>query len=111
MKEKHFTYLIELIDDKTHKRKYLKVGYTNNINRRMDELEYKYSCISNILKFYWFNKKEPALMLEDVMRLRFKETKGSHYIRQDRFQRTFPTEEDYKYIEQEAKHIAKRYDN
>lgn len=110
-KTKHFSYIMELNDYRTGKRKYLKVGYTNNLNRRMEELENKYDCVVNLLKFYWFNKKEPALMLEDVMRMHFKEIKGSHYIMQDRFQRTTPTEKDYVYIEQEAKHLAERYDN
>ena len=75
-KEIHYAYLIELISDTTHKRKYVKVG-----------------------------------MVESMMRQHFKKVKGSHYIRQDRFQRTFPSTEDYNYIWQEAQHLAKRYDH
>lgn len=109
--ETHFAYLIELNDYRTNRRRYLKCGYTNNICRRMDELEYKYDCIANILTFYKFNKKETALMMEDVMRMYYKEKKNSHYIRQDRFQRVFPETADYQYFDKEALHLAKRYDN
>lgn len=110
-KEIHYAYLIELISDITHKRKYVKVGLTNDLNRRMDELEDKYECTANILEFFWFNSREPAEMTESMMRKHFKDAKGSHYIRQDRFQRTYPTQADYDYIWQEAQHLAKRYDN
>ena len=77
----------------------------------MDELEYKYDCIANILKFYMFDKKETALMMEDVMRMHFKEKKNSHYIKQDRFQRIQVEKEDFEYFDKEALHLAKRYES
>ena len=110
-KEIHYAYLIELISDTTHKRKYVKVGMTDDLNRRLDELEYQYDCTANILTFFWVNSREVAEMVESMMRQHFKKVKGSHYIRQDRFQRTFPSTEDYNYIWQEAQHLAKRYDH
>ena len=108
-KERFFTYLIELYNER-NKRICLKVGYTNNLNRRFDELEYKYDAYrTEILLFYEFSEKEIALNMENVMRLHFKRKKGAHHIPKDRFQRVKADLNDIKYFNKEAIEQENRY--
>lgn len=104
----HYSYLIQLLDDR-ERTKYTKVGYTNNLNRRFDELEYQYDANIKILGFWCFDEKEIALNMENTMRLHLKRKKGSHYIRQDRFQRVKITTNDYDYFNREAIFLANHY--
>lgn len=109
-KTKHFAYLILMYDERG-KIKYTKVGYTNNLEKRRDELEYKYECRVEIINFWWFNEKETALDMENAMRLHFKRKKGSHYIPQDRFQRVKIETSDLDYFNREALFLANRYES
>ena len=106
----HYAYLIKLIDNRKRV-KYTKVGYTNNLNRRFDELEYKYDCRVEIITFWQFNEKETALDMENAMRLHFKRKKGSHYIPQDRFQRVKIETSDLDYFNREALFLTNRYES
>lgn len=104
----HYAYLIKLKDER-NRTKYTKVGYTNNLNRRFDELEYRYDANVEIVCFWVFTEKEIALDMENTMRLYFKRKKGSHYIKQDRFQRVKIDSADLNYFNREAIFLADHY--
>lgn len=106
--KEHYSYLIRLLDDR-NRPKYTKVGYTNNLNRRFDELEYQYDAHIEIIAFWLFEEKEIALNMENTMRLHFKRKKNSHYIRQDRFQRIKIETSDLDYFNREAIFLANHY--
>lgn len=105
---KHYAYLIKLIDNRKRV-KYTKVGYTNNLNRRFDELEYKYDCRVEIITFWQFDRKEIALDMENYMRMELQDKKGSHYIPQDRFQRIKIDSTDLNDFNREAIFLADHY--
>lgn len=106
--KEHYAYLIKLIDNRG-RTKYTKVGYTNNLNRRFDELEYKYDCRVEIITFWQFNRKEIALDMENFMRMELQDKKGSVYIPQDRFQRIKIDISDLNKFNREAIFLADHY--
>ena len=106
--KEHYSYLILLLNDRGRV-KYTKVGYTCDLNRRFDELEYQYDAKVDIICFWKFNRKEIGLDHENHMRMRLQDIKGSHYIRQDRFQRIKKEQIDLNDFNREAIALAEKY--
>lgn len=85
MRKKYYTYILKFEDNDTG-RPFYKTGETNNYERRIAELEYRYNATcTEIFGMYVFKTEDEALTMENKVRHTFKMTKYSRFIPKDRF--------------------------
>lgn len=85
----------------------LKIGYTNNLERRMSEHLKRYEADDYLIEMvYSFNDPDLALIMESWARWYFKRKRNSIFIEKDRFKNTKCIDEDIKKLNEIADAIA-----
>ena len=94
-------YIVELKDQNM-----IKVGKTNKITQRLNQLKRQYGTVKLIHNFN-FNNEEDAYLMEVVLHKYFKEKYPDSFVPQDRFERAKVTKADLETLEISATKIRK----
>lgn len=110
IEKKHCAYLISLKDIKNVNFQ-TKVGYTGYFNRRMKQLLRSYSKVADIevIKIYYFEDEDTALMMESAMRKHFKKKTNAIFVPKDRFENIEVTAEDIKKLDEKYEKLLKEF--
>ena len=108
---KYFTYLLLFADDNNKKIRFYKVGETNSLEKRIEQLENTYNATcTEILTCFIFDTQEKALTMENVMRDYFKKKKYTRFTPKDRFKGRYPTAEDIESLDKKADRVSVLFD-
>ncbi len=102
-KSSSYAYIIQLIDTNQ-----IKVGKTDNLNRRTRDLEKQYGDLK-ILKLFDFDNVEDAFLMEVLLHKYYKEKyPNSTFVPQDRFTNAKYNVQDENILSQLAKEITNK---
>lgn len=105
-KENYYCYIVDFLRDSCKLN--LKVGFTNNIERRMNEHLKRYEADDYTIEMvYTFDDPDLALIMESWARWYFKRKRNSHFIKNDRFTHTRCIDNDVEKLNEMADKIAK----